>query len=102
MIQFEWNDAKEAKNRKEHEGVDFEQAMRVFDDPHNIVLFDRIVDGEPRWQIVGMVESIVLLVGFTYRGDPDDPDQVIRIFTARKAVRWERREYEQNRAKDAW
>jgi uncharacterized DUF497 family protein len=52
-----------------------------------------IVEGEQRWQTIGTVGGVVLLiVAHTYRDDGDD--EVIRIISARKATRKERRDYE--------
>ncbi|MGD0798766.1 MAG: BrnT family toxin [Acidobacteriaceae bacterium] len=47
-IRFEWDDAKNAANRRKH-GVSFEQASRVFLDPLYFSVYERIEDGEERW-----------------------------------------------------
>ena len=93
MIRFEWDPAKAASNLRKHR-VSFELAMRVFSDPFALSEQDRIEGGERRWQTLGMVEGIVLLlVAHTVR-DEGDID-VIRIISARRADRRERRRYEQ-------
>ena len=93
MIRFEWDPAKAASNLRKHR-VSFELAMRVFSDPFALSEQDRIEGGERRWQTLGMVEGIVLLlVAHTVR-DEGDID-VIRIISARRADRLERRRYEQ-------
>jgi len=93
MIRFEWDPAKAASNLRKHR-VSFELAMRVFSDPFALSEQDRIEGGERRWQTLGMVEGIVLLlVAHTVR-DEGDID-VIRIISARLADRRERRRYEQ-------
>ena len=98
MIQFEWDDAKAESNWRKHY-VSFELAAEVVDDPCAVVDQDRVEDGEPRWQTIGMVEGVVvLLVGHTVR--EEDQDEIIRIITARKATRKERERYEENRKKN--
>jgi uncharacterized DUF497 family protein len=62
--------------------------LHVFDDPYHVTTQDREVDGEPRWQTIGMIGTHnVLLVAHT----EDDETGAIRIISARKATRTERR-----------
>ena len=49
---FEWDEAKNRKNQKNHD-VSFETASLVFDDPLRISIQDRHTDGEERWQTIG-------------------------------------------------
>jgi uncharacterized DUF497 family protein len=78
-------------NRQKH-GISFETAVLVFDDAHQVTMADRTVDGELRWQTIGMVNAIhVLLVAHTVSGSGEE--EVIRIISARKATRRERRVY---------
>ncbi|HSY92700.1 MAG TPA: BrnT family toxin [Candidatus Binatus sp.] len=95
-MEFTWDDRKNRANQQKH-GISFETAILVFDDPLNVSAQDREVDGEPRWQTIGMVNGIhVLLVAHTLEGlDHDDGRGVIRILSARKATRQERRIYAQ-------
>jgi uncharacterized DUF497 family protein len=96
-VEFTWDEQKNRSNQKKH-GLSFETAMLVFDDPFNVSAQDREVDGEPRWQTIGMVNGIyVLLVAHTLdvEFEEDDGEQVIRILSARKATRRERRIYAQ-------
>jgi uncharacterized DUF497 family protein len=84
---YEWDDAKAAANLAKH-GVSFAYATRVFDDLSRIEREDLSEDyGEPRYQALGMVEGRVLFVAFTYRGNN------MRIISARRATRRERRQY---------
>lgn len=93
---FEWDDAKAASNWDKHR-VRFETALRVFADPFLLTQQDRIENGELRWQSIGTVDGVlVLLVAHTVRG-ADDGAEVIRIISARKADPKERKRYEQNR-----
>jgi hypothetical protein len=66
----------------------------VWDDPLHLVIPERVVDGEERWQALGHVGGVVLLVVVhTYR-DRDD-EEVIRIIGARRATKHERKTYEE-------
>lgn len=99
MIFFEWNEGKAESNWRKH-GVTFALAAQVFDDPYAIAERDRIENGEERWQTIGMVEGVVvLLVGHTVHEDVQD--EIIRMITARKATTKERKRYDENRKKDA-
>ena len=93
---FEWDPAKATSNERKH-GVRFELAMRVFLDPLAVTRQDRIEGGERRWQTIGMVDGmLLLLVAHTVREDEDeDVGEVIRIVSARLATRKEKRDYEQ-------
>ena len=62
--------------------------------PYAIVEQDRIENGEERWQTIGVVDGIVmLLVAHTVR--QQDEIEVIRIISARRADHRERRRYEE-------
>jgi uncharacterized DUF497 family protein len=93
-MRFEWDELKDRVNRAKH-GIGFETARLVFDDPAHLSVQDRHVAGEERWQTMGLVGGVVvLLVAHTYRED-DSGGEVIRITSARKATKRERRRYEQ-------
>jgi uncharacterized protein len=90
-VEFIWDERKNRANQKKHR-ISFETALQVFDDPFHISAQDREVDGEVRWQTIGMVDIHVLVVAHTV----DDDADVIRIFSARKATPSERSIYAQN------
>jgi len=93
-MRYEWDPGKDRANRTKH-GVSFATAVRVFEDPRHLSVLDRHEAGEERWQTLGLVGGVVvLLVAHTYRED-DEGDEVIRIISARKATRRERQRYEQ-------
>jgi uncharacterized protein len=50
---FEWDAAKDRANQAKHDGLDFETAARVFDDPNMLLLKDGVVETEQRWHAVG-------------------------------------------------
>jgi uncharacterized DUF497 family protein len=90
MLHFEWNAQKASDNLAKH-GVSFETARRVFDDPLAVDIEDRSANyGEVRRRIVGLGNGLVLTVIYTERSE------VIRIISARKATRAERKEYDDN------
>lgn len=71
-MRFEWDPGKDAVNLAKH-GVSFEVARKVFDDPRHLSIQDRHVFGGERWQTLGLVGGIVvLLVAHTYREESDD------------------------------
>ena len=90
MAGFEWNVEKARRNLAKH-GVAFEDAALVWDDPLYVVRFDRIEDGEERWHALGRAFGVVvLLVVHVFPAD----DDVIRVVSARRATKGERRVYE--------
>ena len=92
-IKFECDENKNVINRNKH-GVDFQTASFVFDDPNFLSEQDRVVDGEERWQTIGMVGGLVIMmVAHTVR--EDENTEIIRIISARKATSKERKHYEQ-------
>lgn len=92
-MKFGWDPNKAASNLRKH-GVAFEDAARVFLDPLAIREQDRIVDGEERWQIIGTFDHFRLLVVAHTTADEESGEEFIRIISARKAERHERRRYE--------
>ena len=65
----------------------------MFDGPLHISNPDQVVDGERRWQTIGVIGGLaVIVVAHTYWDD--DGDEVVRIISARAASRRERRDYE--------
>ena len=89
-MRFEWDEDKNRRNLAKHK-VSFETARSVFDDPRMLSIQDRVVEGEERWQTLGMVSGTVLLVAHTYRDEGGD--EAIRLISARKAIARERRAY---------
>lgn len=80
-------------NRRKH-GVWFEDAVAVFADPLRETRQDRIENGEYRWQTLGLIKGVaVLVVAHTITTTEDDVE-LIRIISARRATPRERREYE--------
>jgi len=88
---FEWDEKKNEINFKKHR-IRFEEVKEVFDDPFAVVRQDRIENGEERWQTIGMTKNlVVVLVAHTLRYEDCE---IIRIISARKLDKKERRIYE--------
>ena len=83
---------------RDSDGIAFEMAAQVFRDPFRLTRQDRIEGGEERWQTLGVVHGVtVLLVAHTITEDDGEgePVEVIRIISARRATPRERKRYEQ-------
>ena len=92
MIEFEWDEQKNIINQQKH-SLSFEEAARVFLDPLCLRRQDRYEDGEERWQAIGKVNGIaLLLVAHTQREIKNG--EIIRIISARRATKVERKSYE--------
>jgi uncharacterized protein len=98
-MRFEWDSRKNRLNQAKHNGVDFETAARVFDDPNVVLMQDRIIDGEQRWHAIGAVSTALLLVVHVYGEDDGNGEEIIRTIPAREANQRERRVYIQQAAK---
>ncbi|CDZ37825.1 Hypothetical protein NGAL_HAMBI1145_40620 [Neorhizobium galegae bv. officinalis] len=91
MLDFEWDEQKAAMNLAKH-GVSLSDASAVFKDIFAFDTEDRSMDyGEIRRRIIGLGNGRFLTVIYTERGE------TIRLISARKATRAERREYEDAR-----
>jgi hypothetical protein len=93
-LDFEWDERKGELNLRKH-GVDFVEAASVFYDPLARTISDpEHSTNESRWITMGRSRrSRVLLVVHTFE-DLRDGASGIRIISARKANRRERRSYE--------
>jgi uncharacterized protein len=95
-LRFAWDAAKAAKNRTKHQ-ISFETAARAFLDPFALSDQDRIEGGEYRWQTIGSVAGLAILVIAHAVYDEEDGTEIIHIISARRAERPERRRYEQEK-----
>ncbi len=91
MILFEWNPKKEKSNLKKH-GVSFDEASSVFKDTLSLTISDPLHSGdEERMVIIGVSRrNRFLTVVHTDRGEK------VRLISARKSTKSERRFYENN------
>ena len=85
---FEWDATKNAANIAKH-GIDFEDAVRVFEGPTLLEQDERREYGEIRMIAYGVVDDRELTVIYTIRGTRR------RIISARRAKKRERETYRQ-------
>jgi len=89
-VRVEWDGGKAAANRRKH-GVEFADAVPVLSDPLAITLRET-VDLETRCITMGSdPHGRLLVIVHAWRGD------VIRLISARKATRREKRLYQDKR-----
>lgn len=100
-VRYEWDEAKNLRNQRDHDGITFELAALVFEDEFCLIGADRIdsVTGEQRWHAIGAVQSetgdvAVLLVVHVYR-EQNNGEEIIRIISARAAEKHELRRYQE-------
>jgi uncharacterized DUF497 family protein len=83
-VKYEWD----AANLTKH-GIDFEDAIAIFDGPVLEKVDKRIDYGEERFAAVGIAHGLELFVVYTWRG------RNRRLISARRASRDERKPYYQ-------
>ena len=89
-LQFEW-DSKKAQSNKKNHGITFEEASTIFGDLLSITIADPTHSiGEDRFITIGRsINDKFIVVVHT------DRDDIIRIISARKVTRNEKRQHEQ-------
>ena len=90
MLKFEWDDRKNKTNIKKH-GISFEEASSVFFDEDALIISDEShSQKEERFIMIGFSYKFnLLVVCHCYRQN----ESIIRIISARKATKNERKEY---------
>ena len=90
-MDYQWDPKKADLNKKKH-GIDFADAVAVFEDEWALTIEHQVVKNEQRFATVGVdfLGRLVVVV-YTYRGDD------IRLISARPATRSERNVYEKRR-----
>nr|WKF57650.1 hypothetical protein HUO10_002143 [Paraburkholderia busanensis] len=88
-VLFEWDEAKNQINIRKH-GIDFADAIDVFNHPVLTALDEREDYGEERWVALGWIEASMGVVVYVERSE-----DVLRIISARKATRRENRQYKE-------
>jgi uncharacterized DUF497 family protein len=94
MSRFEWDEEKNLANRRKH-GISFEEASTIFDGPV-LSLDDEGHQGEVRERSYGLIGGVVVACVIH-----TDRDGVIRIISARKATKNERKLFDANLKKAA-
>lgn len=92
-MRFVWDDEKNRQNLAKH-GVSFELAALVFEDSLAVSVPDPFED-EDRWQTIGLVKGVLALLVVHTQQQEEDDEEKIRIISARKATRRERKKYEE-------
>jgi uncharacterized DUF497 family protein len=89
---FEWHGEKDRANQQKH-GVGFREAVSAFRDDFGLLIPDPDGFGdEDRFILIGMSEKLrILVVCHCER----KAGEIVRIISARKAMRAERRQYEE-------
>jgi uncharacterized protein len=89
-MEFEWDESKARANVSKH-GISFDEAKSAFNDPLFVDFYDPDhSDDEHRYIIIGETrQRELLVVSYTERGD------AVRIISARRATRAERKAYEE-------
>ena len=82
---FDWDENKEKRNIKDHDGITFDEASEVFFDKNAFEEFDKehSTADETRFICIGNSSKGLLRVSFTIRFD-ENGNEFIRIFSARK------------------
>lgn len=89
-VLFEWDIKKASKNEAKHK-INFEESSTVFNDPLACIFDDPIHSLEENREIIigHSISGMLLVVCFTERRK-----DTVRIISARKASRKERKDYE--------
>ncbi len=85
-MEYEWDETKRLTNIRKH-GIDFVDLPDLFDGNIITVEDDRYDYGEQRFVTLGLLQSRILVVVHTERGNS------IRIISARKATKYEQQVY---------
>jgi uncharacterized DUF497 family protein len=92
-VQFEWDLQKARANLQKHD-VSFDEAVTVFNDSAAVIFDDETHSAEEHREIIigNSILNRLLVISFTERDD-----ERLRIISARKATKLERRDYEENK-----
>jgi uncharacterized DUF497 family protein len=87
---FEWDEGKALENYRKHK-VKFEEGVEVFSDPFSITISDpdHSINEQRYIDIGASAKGHILVVSYTER------NRKIRIISCHKALRIERRKYEE-------
>ena len=89
---FEWDENKNRINKAKHR-ISFDAAKMVFFDPCCLIRFDRVENDEDRWHAIGRVKGGLFFV-VVHTTHFADQAEIIRIISARRPDRHERKLYE--------
>ena len=89
-MRFEFDPAKSAANKVKH-GIDFVEAQALWSDINRVEGVGRTVN-EPRFHVIGQIETTIWSAFGTYRHD-----ETIRIISVRRARKDEKARYVESR-----
>ena len=89
-VRFEWDEVKNQINIRKH-GIDFRDAVNVFDHPVLTAMDQRQDYGEDRWIALGWMAAIVGVVVYV-----ECSADVVRIISARKVTKHEVKRFKQS------
>ena len=90
-MDYQWDPKKAEINYKKH-GVDFADAVGIFEDDWSLTIKEQIAEGEQRFVTIGVdFLGHIIVVVYTYRGEG------VRLISARPATKAERNVYEKRR-----
>jgi uncharacterized DUF497 family protein len=87
-VDFDWDENKRAENIGKH-GIDFVDAWRIFEAPMLVDIDDREDYGELRFFGIGFLKNFVVAIVFT-----ESDEQTIRVVSIRRALTYEREQFE--------
>ncbi len=87
-MDFEWDESKNKTNIAKHD-LDFADARQIFDAPMLVRIDNRKDYGEERFVGIGFLKNLVVVIVFI-----ELDEQAIRIVSLRKALKYEREEFE--------
>jgi uncharacterized DUF497 family protein len=77
-----WNEIKRRENIRKH-GIDFKDAVEIFNYPMLTNIDNRHDYGEERWVGIGFMKGIITVIAYT----ENDDKNIIRLISARKATK---------------
>lgn len=89
-MNFEWDDKKNKQNIHKH-NLDFTDAWEIFEAPMLVQVDTRRDYGEIRQIGIGFLNNFIVVIVFTERND-----DIIRIVSLRKAIKYERERFEKS------
>ncbi len=87
-MKFEWDGEKNKENIRKH-NLDFNDASEIFELPMLIRVDNREDYGELRFIGIGLLKNFVVVLVYAER-----ENDIIRIISLRKALRYERQKFE--------
>jgi len=88
-MKFEWDSAKNIANIRKHD-IDFNDAIEIFQHPVLSRIDTKENYGEERWISIGQMQALTIVIVYV-----EYVNDIIRIISARKATKREKKYYEE-------